>query len=62
MVNTTEHNLVVFNDNGNVTACNEIASESTSTKQWLQNGDISIKELLRHIISNGVRIQEREIS
>lgn len=41
MVNTTEHNMIVSNDNG--TAGNDIASESTNTKQWLQNGDISIK-------------------
>ena len=47
MVNTTEHNL--SNDNG--TACNGIASESTNTKHWLQNGDISIKhETINHII------------
>ena len=47
MVNTTEHNL--SNDNG--TACNGIASESTNTKHWLQNGDISIKhETINQII------------
>ena len=36
MVSTTEHNLIVSNDNG--TACNEIVSGSINTKHCLQNG------------------------
>ena len=36
MVSTTEHNLILSNDNG--TACNETVSESTNTKHVLQNG------------------------
>ena len=35
MINTTEHNLIVSNDNG--TSCNEIVSGSTNAKHCLQN-------------------------
>ena len=55
MVNTTEHNLIVSNDNG--TACNGIASESTNTNDWLQNGDISIK----HETINQMNYQENTV-
>ena len=36
MESTTEHNLIVSNDNS--TVCNEIVSECTNTKHCLQNG------------------------
>ena len=36
MVSTTEHNLIVSNDNG--PACNEIVSGNTNTQYFLQNG------------------------
>ena len=55
MVHSTEHNLIVSNDNG--TACNEIASERTNTKHWLQNGDISIK----HEVINQLNYQENTV-
>jgi hypothetical protein len=45
----------VSNDNG--TACNEIASERTNTKHWLQNGDISIK----HEVINQLNYQENTV-
>ena len=55
VVNTTEHNLVVSNDN--VTARNGIASESTHTKHRLQNGDIPIK----HEVINQIKYQENTV-
>ena len=54
-VNTIEKKLISSNDNG--TACNEIARESTHTKQWLQNGDISIK----HETINQMNYQENTV-